>query len=233
MATNTLTTSADGISKLETREAAIDGLYDDSSGYGTYGVGHLVNSTDKWPSFLLQSAQGDKLCDSRVKKKWPGTSYETTYLEREAVACTDYDQLKTKAKEDARDAVAQRKFKKNFADLSAAEKDAVTTAANDAVDREAQLLNQTTDSVFAQDLKPFEKAVNDGVTGVQLYQEEFDALVSFAFNVGTGGFSGSGLLKKINENKYRAGEAPDREKAIKDIESAFMAWNKSAGQVVN
>jgi len=63
--------SADGLSKLEVREALIDGLYDDVSGYGTYGVGHLVHSSDKWKSFLLESAQSDKLCESRVKKKCP------------------------------------------------------------------------------------------------------------------------------------------------------------------
>jgi hypothetical protein len=52
-----------------------------------------------------------------------------------------------------------------------------------------------TEDVFARDLKPYEKAVNDGVTGIELSHSEFDALVSFTFNVGTGAFSGSTLLK--------------------------------------
>lgn len=233
MATNNLTMSGDGISKLEVREALIDGLYDDVSGYGTYGVGHLVNPVDKWKSFLLQSAQNDKLCDSRVKKEWPGTSNEVTYLEREAIACKEYDHLKAKAKEGAQDIIAQRKFNKKFADLSDGQKATVQSAAGDAVDRESQLLNQTTKDVFAQDLKPYEKAVNGGVNGIQLVQDEFDALVSFTFNVGTPAFGGSTLLKKINENKYRAGEAADRDKAIKEIEAAFLAWNKSGGKVVD
>jgi hypothetical protein len=51
--------------------------------------------------------------------------------------------------------------------------------------------------------------------------------------VGVDGFQGSSLLKKINENKYRSGEAADREKAIGEIESAFLAWNKSKGKVVD
>jgi lysozyme len=233
MATNNLTMSADGISKLELREALIDGLYDDGSGYGTYGIGHLVNPGDKWKSFLLQSAQNDKLCDSRVKKKWPATANEVTYLEREAIACKEYDQLKAKAKEGAQDIIAQRKFNKKFADLSDGQKATVQSAAGDAVDRESQLLNQTTKDVFAQDLKPYEKTVNGGVTGIQLAQEEFDALVSFTFNIGVQAFGGSAVLKKINENKYRAGEAADRDKAIKEIEGAFLAWNKSGGKVVD
>jgi lysozyme len=233
MATNDLTTSADGISKLEVREALIDGLYDDVSGYGTYGVGHLVNPTDKWKSFLVQSAQNDKLCEGRLKKQWPGTPNEVTFLQREAIACTDYEQLKAKAKEGAQNVIAQRKYKKNFADLSVPEKDVVNSAAADAVNREAQILNQPTTDVFAQDLKPFEKAVNDGVTGVQLVQEEFDALVSFSFNVGAPALAGSTLLKRINKNKYRVGEAVDREKAIKEIEAAFLAWNKSGGKVLD
>ena len=233
MPTNSLTTSADGINKLEAREAVINGLYDDSSGYGTYGVGHLVYPGDKYKSFLLDSAQSDKLCDSRVKSKWPGTTYEVKYLEREAIACKDYDQLKAKAKDKALDTIANRKFGKKYSDLTDAQKATADAAATDAVSQESQLLNQTTEDVFAKDLKPFEKAVNDGVTGVQLGQQEFDALVSFSFNVGAPAFTSSSLLKKINENKYRSGAAADREKAIKDIESSFLAWNKSGGKVVD
>jgi hypothetical protein len=48
MASNALKMSTDGIAKLEVREALVDGLYDDTSGYATYGVGHLVHSRDKW-----------------------------------------------------------------------------------------------------------------------------------------------------------------------------------------
>ena len=107
MAANNLTTSADGLKKLEVREALIEGLYNDISGYGTYGVGHLVHPNDKWGSFLLQSAQANKLCESRIKKKWPGTAYETTYLEREVLACKEYDQLKSKTQDDGQETIAQ------------------------------------------------------------------------------------------------------------------------------
>jgi len=59
--------------------------------------------------------------------------------------------------------------------------------------------------VFAKDIERFEKAVNDGVH-VPLEQHQFDALVSFAFNVGCGAFSSSTMLKKINA--YAFDEVP-------------------------
>jgi len=232
MATNALTLSADGLEKLKKHEGSIDGLYDDPSGYATYGVGHLVHATGKWKSLLLDSAQSDKLCDSRIKTQWPGTPYETKYVEREAIGCKEYDDLKVKARERALDTVAQAKFKTAYKDLDDSQKAAAKTAADEAVDREVQLLNLTVGDVLQSDVKPFEKAVNDNVTGVTLSQDEFDALVSFAFNVGVDAFTGSTLLKKINENKYRSGEAADREKAIGEIESAFLAWNKSGGKAL-
>jgi lysozyme len=43
---------------------------------------------------------------------------------------------------------------------------------------------------------------------------------------------GSTLLKKINENKYRSGDAKQRETPIDEIAKAFAAWNKSGGQVL-
>ena len=87
----------------------------------------------------------------------------------------------------------------------------VNSLADAAIDQERQLLNLTVADLFARDLRPYSKAVNDGVTGFQLTQEEFDALVSFTFNVGITAFQGSDLLKKLNENQFRDGEADDRE----------------------
>ena len=55
---------------------------------------------------------------------------------------------------------------------------------------------------MAHDLKKFEVAVNNAVT-VPLNQNQFDALVSLAYNIGTGAFSGSTLVKRLNANDYR------------------------------
>lgn len=51
--------------------------------------------------------------------------------------------------------------------------------------------------LLKSDLVRFENSVNRSVK-VNLAQNKFDALVSFAFNVGTGAFETSTLLKKIN-----------------------------------
>jgi lysozyme len=55
---------------------------------------------------------------------------------------------------------------------------------------------------MAHDLKKFEATVNKAVT-VQLNQNQFDALVSLAYNIGTGAFSKSTLVKKLNANDIR------------------------------
>lgn len=55
---------------------------------------------------------------------------------------------------------------------------------------------------MAHDLKKFEATVNKAVT-VQLNQNQFDALVSLAYNIGTNAFSKSTLVKKLNANDIR------------------------------
>ncbi|MDD0801234.1 MULTISPECIES: lysozyme [Acinetobacter] len=52
---------------------------------------------------------------------------------------------------------------------------------------------------MAHDLKKFEATVNKAVT-VQLNQNQFDALVSLAYNIGTNAFRESTLVKKLNAN---------------------------------
>lgn len=70
------------------------------------------------------------------------------------------------------------------------------------------------------DLIRFENAVNNYVE-VPLRQCEFDALVSFSFNVGVGAFKGSTLLKKINNSA-----------ALSEIETEFKKWVRSRGKVL-
>lgn len=55
---------------------------------------------------------------------------------------------------------------------------------------------------MAHDLKKFEATVNKAVT-VQLNKNQFDALVSLAYNIGTNAFSKSTLVKKLNANDIR------------------------------
>lgn len=65
----------------------------------------------------------------------------------------------------------------------------------------------------------FEVKVNKLIK-VKLTQNQFDAIVSFVYNVGAGAFEKSTLLKRINSN-------PDDE----DINYQFSRWNKAGGKV--
>lgn len=73
---------------------------------------------------------------------------------------------------------------------------------------------------FVHDLKRFEASVNNLVK-VPLSQNQFDALVSLAYNIGTDAFAGSTLLKKLNAKDYQG--AADQ----------FPLWNKGGGKVLN
>ncbi len=67
--------------------------------------------------------------------------------------------------------------------------------------------------LLAADIHEGEDAVNAGVSGA-ISQAQFDALVSFAYNVGIGAFAGSTLLKKLN-----AGD-------VDGAAAEFARWNK-------
>ena len=74
------------------------------------------------------------------------------------------------------------------------------------------------------DLREAEDVVNEYVK-VPLNQNQFDALVSFVFNIGKGskkqpGFTTSTLLKKLNAGDYNA------------VPKELARWNKDNGKVV-
>lgn len=73
--------------------------------------------------------------------------------------------------------------------------------------------------LFRSDARRFIDAVAAAVA-VPLTQNQFDALVSFAFNVGEGAFRGSTLLKKLNAGDYSGAAAE------------FAKWNKARGRVL-
>lgn len=72
--------------------------------------------------------------------------------------------------------------------------------------------------ILLNDVAIAEKSVNRLVT-VPMTQNQYDALVSFVFNVGSKGFASSTLLKVINARQ------------IERAPSAFRMWNKTGGRV--
>ena len=66
------------------------------------------------------------------------------------------------------------------------------------------ITEQQADNMLAESVKKFELGVADAVS-VELKPNEFDALVSFAYNVGLGAFNSSTLLRRLND-----GEKPTR-----------------------
>ncbi len=70
-----------------------------------------------------------------------------------------------------------------------------------ALDYRNGLTEQQCWDLLDQDLGGAESTVNEAVT-VPLNQNQFDALVSFTFNVGDGAFRGSTLLKLLNQGHY-------------------------------
>jgi len=80
--------------------------------------------------------------------------------------------------------------------------------------------------LLASDLKTRgEDAVRRHVTA-GLTQQQYDALVALAFNIGGGpeGLAGSTVVKMINDPEYKSSQ-------YKDLESAWKAWRKSGGKV--
>lgn len=67
--------------------------------------------------------------------------------------------------------------------------------------RGACITHEQAEKLFLEDVAEFEEAVRMLVK-VPLNQNQFDALVSFAFNVGAGAFKNSQLLVSLNQGHY-------------------------------
>lgn len=75
------------------------------------------------------------------------------------------------------------------------------------------------DQWLVEDLVPAQGAVNHYVTA-PINQNQFDALVCLAFNIGSGNFTSSTLLKYLNLQKYSLAD------------SEFLKWNKVHGVII-
>ena len=79
------------------------------------------------------------------------------------------------------------------------------------------ITQEKAEELLMQDTQKAVATVNAKVTG-DITQQEFDALVDFVFNVGSGNFAGSTLLKKVN-----AGD-------IHGAAAEFEKWDMAAGK---
>lgn len=82
------------------------------------------------------------------------------------------------------------------------------------------ITQDTADSLLCSGVVQYEKGVM-GLVKVAVNQNQFDALVDFAYNLGVKALEGSTLMKKLNAGDY-AGAADE-----------FPKWNKAGGKVLN
>jgi GH24 family phage-related lysozyme (muramidase) len=76
------------------------------------------------------------------------------------------------------------------------------------------------DDRFAEHLGQFADKVSKILGSTRTTQNQFDAMVSFAYNVGPANLSASTLLKKHKAGDYKGAAAE------------FAKWNKAAGKVL-
>ena len=86
--------------------------------------------------------------------------------------------------------------------------------------KDSKITPQQAEELLKNTLSTYEKAV-DSFCRDDISQPQFDALVSFAYNLGTGALQKSTLIKKVNANP-------------KDVTIAdeFLKWNKANGTVL-
>ena len=86
------------------------------------------------------------------------------------------------------------------------------------VNPEMKITQERANKYLQEDLADFENSIRRNVK-VPVTQNEFSAMVCLAYNIGSGNFKNSTVLKEINQGNRKA--AAD----------AFLMWNKVRGQV--
>lgn len=82
-----------------------------------------------------------------------------------------------------------------------------------------KITEKQAEDLLRDDLRHFEEGVSTRVH-VDVTQGQYDALISFAYNVGLSAFARSTLAAKLNEGDYQGAEAE------------FQKWNKAGGRIL-
>jgi lysozyme len=82
-----------------------------------------------------------------------------------------------------------------------------------------EFTDEEVDNILCEDLERFEIGIQR-LTKVSLTQSQFDALVSFSFNVGLGNFQSSTLRSKLNRGDYEGAS------------NEFPKWRKAGGKIL-
>lgn len=75
------------------------------------------------------------------------------------------------------------------------------------------------------DIAIAERAVKNNIS-IPLKQNQYDALVFLAYNIGAKNFANSTVIKYINNPHFHSSVYPN-------LESAWKAWNRSQGKISN
>ena len=88
--------------------------------------------------------------------------------------------------------------------------------------------NGITESIATEllrsDIATAERAVQDNIN-ILLSQNQFDALVSLAYNIGTKNFANSTVVKYVNNSNFY-------DSKYTNLKSAWNVWNKSGGKEI-
>lgn len=87
------------------------------------------------------------------------------------------------------------------------------------VTEDMEITQEEAESLLQEEMHEYEGYIND-IVKVPLEQHQFDSMVSWVFNLGSGNLFSSTLLKKLNNSEYD--EVPEQ----------IKRWNKASGKVL-
>ena len=82
------------------------------------------------------------------------------------------------------------------------------------------ITKEEAEQMLVDELHEYENYINEYVT-VALSQNQFDALVSWVYNLGPANLKSSTMLKVLNEGKYE------------EVPAQMKRWNKAGGKVLD